>query len=219
MERALNWDELHPWERAELGRALRRLGWTYSEIRELIPVPKGTLSYWCREIRLTPEQVEAIKRRRPPGVRGRVPVDTQRKRKEEIERIKAEARAFALDHLSDLYWAEGLKSHRHLEVANSDPAALRLFIRWVRYFHASNAEFVLALHLHEGNDEHHAKAHWRRELDLPDADFHKTFIKPRGTGHRKNQLEFGVCRVRMRRGTDSWRRTLTWTEVLADLDS
>ncbi|MFQ5966893.1 MAG: hypothetical protein ACE5MI_04675, partial [Acidimicrobiia bacterium] len=126
LARAQQWDELHRWERAELGRALRQLGWTYSEIRELIPVPKGTLSYWCREIRLTEEQVEAIRVRRPPGVRTGIPVDTQRKRRLEIEAIRRDARAFALDHLNDpfwvagtiLYWAEGSKTHNHLEVAN-----------------------------------------------------------------------------------------------------
>jgi len=51
VKRAAEWDELHRWERSELGKDLRRLGLTYGEIRELIPVPKGTLSYWCREDR------------------------------------------------------------------------------------------------------------------------------------------------------------------------
>lgn len=45
--RAAEWDQLTRWERAEVGRALRRLGWTYSEIREVVPVPKGTLAGWC----------------------------------------------------------------------------------------------------------------------------------------------------------------------------
>ena len=73
---AAGWEDLTRWERAELGRALRRLGWTYGEIREEIPVPKGTLSYWCPEIRLAEEQVEAIKARTSGSRRG-VPVDTQ----------------------------------------------------------------------------------------------------------------------------------------------
>jgi hypothetical protein len=31
-EGAANWDRLTRWERAELGRSLRRQGWTYGEI-------------------------------------------------------------------------------------------------------------------------------------------------------------------------------------------
>lgn len=77
VKRAAEWDELHRWERSELGKDLRRLGLTYGEIRELIPVPKGTLSYWCREIDLTDEQVAATRERTGPDSRLGIPVDTQ----------------------------------------------------------------------------------------------------------------------------------------------
>lgn len=199
---------------------MRRLGWTYSEIRRVIPVPKGTLAGWCREIRLTEEQVRAIQQR----TRGRkgVPRDTQRKRRQQIRRIEQEARALARANIDDpifvagvvLYWAEGDKSLRRLCIANTDPRILTVFIRWLRTYHDPAAEFVLALHLHEGNDEEAAKAFWRRALSLPEARFTKTFIKPRGTGHRKNHLRHGVCRVLMRKSTDPWIRTMAWIKVV-----
>ena len=140
VDRASEWDELHRWERSELGKALRRLGLTYGEMRELIPVPTGTLSYWCREIRLSEEQVEAIRDRTGPETRIGIPVDTQWRRREEIDRIRKEARLFALDHIDDsffvagvaLYWGEGAKTGGDLSLANADPRALRLFIAWVR---------------------------------------------------------------------------------------
>ena len=68
------WDDLHRWERSELGKALRRLGLTYSEIRALIPIPKGTLSYWCREIQLSSEQITANRDRSSLGSRLGEPV-------------------------------------------------------------------------------------------------------------------------------------------------
>ena len=91
-----------------------------------------------------------------------------------------------------------------------------VYIDWVRAFHDPAAEFVLALHLHEGNDERYAQTYWRRALDLPDAEFHKTFIKPAGTGHRKNTLRHGVCRVVVRRSTDAWLRTMGWIEAISN---
>jgi hypothetical protein len=72
----------------------------------------------------------------------------------------------------------------------------------VRRFLDSQARFVLSLHLHEGNDETAAFAYWRQATGLEDACFTKTFIKPSGTGHRKNHLPHGVCRVRVRRSSD-----------------
>ena len=101
-----------------------------------------------------------------------------------------------------LYWAEGAKTRRTLAVANSDPRVLRNFIEWCRAFHTPEAQFVLQIHLHEGNDDGEARTYWGRVLGLAVPDFHKSFVKPKGTGHRKNHLNFGVCRVRMRRSAN-----------------
>ena len=59
LDRAAEWDDLHRWEHCELGKALRRLGLTYGDVQEIISVPKSTLSNWCRQILLTPDQIEA----------------------------------------------------------------------------------------------------------------------------------------------------------------
>ena len=218
--RIASFEQLGRWDRAELGRSLRRLGLSYGEIMDLIPVPKGTLAGWCREIRLNEDQVAAIKERCGPAVG---PRDTQWRRRIEIEEIEAEARHFARDHLADpfwvagtvLYWGEGSKTTRRLEVANSDPRALRLFIRWSRRYHDTEASFAAALNLHRNNDAGKALRFWQYELGLGREDFTKSYIKPEGTGHRKNHLPSGVCRVRLRRGTDAFLRTMAWIDVLA----
>ena len=182
IERAGEWDELHRWERSELGKELRRLGLTQGEIRELIPVPKATLSYWCQEIDLTQNQIEAIRARTGPDARMGIPVDTQWRRREEIGRIREEARRFAEAHFYDpffvagvvLYWGEGSKTRNDFSLSNSDPAALRVFIAWVQRYLAPNAEFVLSMHLHEGNDEPSARAYWRQATGLKNGEFTKT---------------------------------------------
>ena len=224
VERAAEWDELHRWERSELGKELRRLGLTQGEIRELIPVPKATLSYWCREIDLTQDQIEAIRARTGPDSRMGIPVDTQWRRREEIEMIRQEARRFAVEHIDDaffvagvvLYWAEGSKTRNDFTLSNSDPAALRAFVTWVRRYLMPEAQFVLSMHLHEGNNESAARAYWREATRLGNASFTKTFIKPKGTGHRKNQLEYGICRVRARHSADAWNTVMAWIEVVRE---
>jgi hypothetical protein len=183
-------------------------------------VPKATLAGWCRDIALSAEQTAAIRER--TASRRSVPRDTQRKRRVEVERIRADARVFALDHLRDplfvagtvLYWGEGAKTYPRLTLSNADPAALRLFIRWTRRFHNDSARFVLSLHLHHGNDEQVAKAWWAESLRLHEPQFTKTFIKPPGTGHRKNHLHQGVCRITVRRSADAWHRTDSWIQVI-----
>ncbi|MEX2624659.1 MAG: hypothetical protein WD651_13150 [Acidimicrobiia bacterium] len=221
----IDWERMTRWERAEAGRSLRRQGWTYGEIMAVLPVVKGTLAGWCKDIRLTEDQIEAIKRRRPPGIRTGIPVDTQRKRRAEIARIRDEARSEAVELLTDsmwlagvvLYWAEGCKAKNSLELANTDPRALRFFIRWVRAYLAPDAEFVLQLHLHEGNDDESARTYWEDATGLADADFYRTFIKPKGTGHRKNHLAHGVCKVRVQRCTNMWHRVMAWRDVVSEV--
>ncbi|MBT8202855.1 MAG: hypothetical protein HKN74_01760 [Acidimicrobiia bacterium] len=212
--------ELGRWERAELGRSLRRLGLSYGEIQRLIPVPKGTLAGWCRDITLTDVQIAAIKDRCGPAAG---PRNTQWKRREEVTRIKAEAAEFARGHLTDpfwvagtvLYWGEGSKTQRAHALANADAAALRLFINWTLEYVNPAAVFVLKLNLHSDNDDDEAKAYWQEALGMPDAEFYRTFIKPDGTGHRKNHLPYGVCQVRMRRSADAAVRVEQWIAIVA----
>jgi hypothetical protein len=220
--RIAGWETLSRWERSELGKDLRRLGLSYGEIMDLIPVKKSTLATWCREVKLSEEQVEEMKTRRPP-LPG-VPRDTQRKRHREIEMIQAQAKLEAI-HLQDdpfwamgvaLYWAEGCKTNRRLEMAHSEPEALRLFMAWVRWFHDSAATFAAALNLHFDNDEELAKSFWSTELGIDLDSFTKTFIKPDGTGHRKNHLAHGVCRVSMRRSTNAYLATLAWIDFVKE---
>ncbi|MGQ0849751.1 MAG: hypothetical protein ACT4OP_11650 [Actinomycetota bacterium] len=116
-----------------------------------------------------------------------------------------------------LYWGEGSKTKPRLELTNTDERALRLFITWTRHYHMPGAEFVLSLHLHEGNSDEESRSHWASRLGLTNPDFHKTFVNPAGTGHRKNKLAHGVCRVVVRRSGDAFHRTMAWIDAIAEL--
>lgn len=220
--RIARWNSLSRWERSEVGRGLRRLGLSYGEIREVIDVKKSTLATWCRDINLSEGQKRAILAR--TGSRKGIPVDTNWRRRREVEGIRKDAGAEATLLRWDplwvagvvLYWAEGAKTRNHLSMANSDPAALRLFIRWLKTYISKDLAFVLQLHLHEGNDEIAARAYWQQATGLLNVQFHKTFIKPPGTGHRKNNLVHGVCTVKVRAASDHWQRVMAWIDELRD---
>jgi hypothetical protein len=223
LERVRTYESLSRWERSELGRDMRRLGLSYGEIMELIPVKKSTLATWCRDVELTAEQIAAIKTRRAPEPG--IPRNTNRRRLAEIAELRSIARGEAIHLVDDpfwvagliLYWAEGAKTRNHVSVANSDPRVLRLFIRWVRTYIDPGAVFSMHMHLHAGNDEEGARDHWRAETGLRRANFHKTFIKPKGTGHRKNHLPHGVCAVRLRKAADAWNIVMEWIDMYSDL--
>ncbi len=219
LKRVQGWDNLSRWEKSELGRDLRRAGLSYGEIMARIEVKKSTLANWCRDVRLSAGQFKAIKSRRAhvPGI----PRDTNWRRRVEIANLRAAAK-FQVPRLAMdpfwvaglvLYWAEGAKSRNHLSMANTDPRALRLFVLWSRTYLRTEAEFSIQLHLHEGNNEAEAISHWQLETGLSEANFHKTFIKAAGTGHRKNHLPHGICTVKMRRASDPWNVVLEWIDA------
>jgi hypothetical protein len=221
LERVRSWERMSRWERSELGRDLRRAGLSYGEIMGLIPIKKSTLATWCRDIDLAPDQIQAIKDRRAPDPGYKR--NTNPRRRREIEELRARARS-QVDSLTGdplwlagiiLYWAEGAKTRGQVSMANTDPRALRLFVRWARAY-LKPAGFSLHLHLHEGNDEEAARRYWLRATRLFEANFHKTFIKPKGTGHRKNHLEHGICTVKVRRAADAWNIIMAWIDALGD---
>jgi hypothetical protein len=215
------WTDLDRPRRRQLAEALRRLGLSYGEIAEVVPISKSTLSIWCRDVTLSPEQIAAIAHRTGPRVG--VHRDTQHRRRDEVLAIRAAARRCATALLQDpffvagvaLYWGEGGKTKKVLAITNTDPRLLNLFIRWVRRFADSEAEFVLSLHLHAANNVDAAVAYWSEKLDLDCPSFTKPYFKAAGTGHRKNRLPHGVCRVTVRRSTDAWYRVMTWIDELA----
>ncbi|HZD22119.1 MAG TPA: hypothetical protein VE569_01765 [Acidimicrobiia bacterium] len=120
--RVKTYESLSRWEKSELGRDLRRLGLSYGEIMELIPVKKSTLATWCRDVKLADTQIAAIKKR--TGENAKTP-DTGRKRRAEIAELRAIARQSAEELFDDPAWVAdwsciGPKGRR-LEIVSAWP--------------------------------------------------------------------------------------------------
>jgi transposase len=225
IDQAARWDSLKRWERRELGQALRLLGLSYREIAAVIPVSKGTLSSWCRDIALSKNQQDALASRRPDEMtrtrvgsmlRGRA---LQRQRSSR-EAGRAEATLLVQDPLwaagTVAYWAEGAKRTNSLRFSNSDPALVCLFVQWSKAFlGVTNERFTVSLHLHDGLDEDEAKRFWSERTGIPLSDFRKTWFKQEGSGHRKNKLYRGTASVRIRRSGDLFQRVMGWIDAIA----
>jgi hypothetical protein len=215
------WPELKRWERREIGQTLRRLGLSYTEIAAVIPVSKGTLSGWCRDVELRADHVARLASMRPQTTVGPV---LRARNAARVETIREAARTEALGLAADpfwvagvsLYWAEGAKRHNDVAFANSDPEMVRIFIQWARlYLDLAQDRFTAKLHLHDGQSEKERKAFWSDVTGIPESDFRKTFIKPEGSGHRKNVLYNGTIQVRITRSTDLLHRLLGWIDAVA----
>ena len=219
------WEALKRWERREVAQRLRGLGMAYREIGAVIPVGKGSLSKWCRDVALTEDQKDRLialnrrvgKARREAGWRRRL------NNLERIEGIKNQARLEAARLISDrlwlagvvAYWAEGTKGSGEVEFANSDPALVKLFLTWAeRFLDRSAVDCAIRLHLHSGQDESESIRFWSGVTNIPAEQFGKTFIKTAGTGHRKKLLYHGTAQIRLRRSSDLLHKVLAWIEAV-----
>lgn len=149
------------------------------------------------------------------------------KREKEVEEIKKIARE-EICNLSQeafvvagamLYWAEGVKTNG-TAVVNSDPRIIKFMIRWwSTMFNIKPDRIKAHLHIHYGNDDKKIKKFWAKLTGIPLENFGKSFIKPKGTGHRTNILPNGIIKVRVAgKGSEDLRhRIITWAEKICEL--
>lgn len=224
--RAAAWSFMKAWERRELAHSLRRTGLSYREMSEIIPVGKGTLSIWCRDVPLTEEQLAELGRRARRGCPGhhRGAQANRRKREMQVAAIRqgalAEVHRLATSPLwiagVMLYWAEGSKT-KHVCMTNSDPNMVALTMRWFREsLDLADDRFRARMHLHTGQDEVETRQHWARVTGLDETVFGKTHWKKEGTGHRKNVLYRGTLQIVVTRSGDLLHRLKAWTEGCYD---
>lgn len=229
LARASAWPEMKRWARRELAIELRGFGLSYNEIAAIVPVSRGTLSLWCRDVVMSAEQSARLREKRPQlEVRRAVGARRRRATAERTTALKEHARMEARALRSDsfwvagviAYWCEGGKRVNEIRFANSDPDLVTLFIAWSRrYLDVAVEDFGAKLHLHTGQDESERKNYWSDLTGIPAWRFGKTYIKQEGTGHRKNVLYQGTITIRIARSGGMLTRVLGWIDGLRDMGS
>lgn len=194
-------------EAKQKAQELRKQGLSYKEIQEVVPIPKSTLSGWCRDIALTEKQaLRLFKNRLKGSEKGRI-IGAKRQQAKRIaetqEFMEKGKKEVGLLSKRDrfivglaLYAAEGTKKDRACSFSNSDPSLIKFMANWFREF-CQVPEYKLrgAIWLHEGLNEEIAKKHWSNLVAIPLLQFHKTYIaknKSESLKIRKNIHSYGV---------------------------
>jgi len=85
---------------------------------------------------------------------------------------------------------------------------------WSIQFLPPDTGWRAKLNVHANNNEMQARLWWSGELSVDLSNFTKSFVKPEGTGHRKNHLPHGVCILTKRCSTDDYHRTMAWIDFM-----
>jgi len=177
-------------------RRLRALGWTMPDIAAELSVSRSSVSLWTREV-----PVE----RGPRRLRPREPNVLERRKATEIADLLEAGRA-RIGALSErdlliagaaLYAGEGSKTGQRAAFANTDPAMIALFCRWLRqFFPVDESRLRVSLYLHQGLNLPASQAFWSQVTAIPVGQFTKAYRAVPDAGIRHNKHEHGCVSVR-----------------------
>jgi len=195
-----------------LALKLRRKGFSYSEIQGKIFVSKDTLSRWCRNVILTPEQLENLRKRRLKGAeRGRIigakkqQCDRIRRTKKLLEQGKEEVGLLNKRNRFiagvALYLGDGLKGDKNVGFSNSNPKIISFMLKWLREFcEVPEEKFRGQIWIHNNLDEMKAKKYWSKIAGISVGQFTKSYIAENKINSRKvrKQLhQYGIFAIRV----------------------
>jgi hypothetical protein len=190
----------------------RNEGRSIREITKLVGVSKSSVSLWVRDIELTREQHEALRRRNVAYDRQNLgnkiwSAQCRDRRVTWQEGGRAAARRGDPFHAAGcmLYWAEGTKTRNAAQMTNSDPEVLRFFVRFLRqYFQVPDDQFAVTCNLFADHlaRQDQAERFWLDTLGLPPSSLRKSIVNvysKYSQKKRKNILPYGTCRASVSR--------------------
>ena len=201
---------------------LRRSGQSIKEIAKNLSVSVASVSNWCRNIELSPEQIQTLeKRAKDPyyGRRASYLASIKRRLDTKILRLNKEGskevgnltkRELFLVGVA-IYWGEGFKKDKQVGIANSDPGIIKIFIKWLyECFGYAKSDLIARITL---NSSHRYRAdeiqrYWSDQTGIPPEGFRKpTFQKFIWKKHYENPNNYyGVLRIKVRKSIDFLRK-------------
>lgn len=209
---------------------LRRQGYTYKEIMQNIPsvTSKGTLSYWCNRIVLTPEQFARIEKNMRVG-RDRArfkAILANRKNREHRDELMAQVARREFERNKNdplfafglaLYWSEGAKTHRHFQFANSDSRLINAMMRWIeKYLYIPKEYLKPRLYIHKIYKHENCEVYWEKETGIAKERFSRTIYKPTPHKIKKNSDYKGCMRIDIGK-IAPWIKVIEWERCFAKL--
>lgn len=202
------------WQSEIINRAidLRNSGKTYSEIKSLlgVTVPKSTLSFWCRDVKLTDAYYKKVNKLQYLNIRKARPLALlAKKQKRDAYFNKLYANNLSLLNylensenlkilLAILYICEGSKrNHSALTFGNSDSNIVNLFLKLLRKcYKIDETKFRCTVQCRADQNSNNLEKYWSEITKIPLNKFYKARIDKRSINKKTKKIDYkGVCRI------------------------
>jgi|SRR3989344_81467 len=199
-------------------RVMRKEGVSIVVIARKLGISKSTISLWCRDIILTEEQFEKLRKNQGISFKTgqRMGAETNKnKRLDAIKDaeiwgkkiIKSISKRELLLISTALYWSEGSKtdSTSGFIFVNSDPKMIlimKLFL--VNVLHIPTEEIICSIQINRIHEKRIdiVLSFWKKLLNLPNNQFRKPYYVNTKVSKVYDNYEnyYGICRMIVRRG-------------------
>jgi len=184
----------------EKALSLRKQGMSYSQIKKILKVSKGTLSLWLRNYPLSKERIGELRGRNEKRIE-KFRETMRKKREKRLQEIYGIQKKLILP-LSNkelflaglfLYWGEGKKSDStKLSISNTDPSVIKFFITWLtKSLKVRKEKLKVQLHLYRDMDIKKEVQFWSKSLNIPLNQFSKPYIKQSSSVRINHKGGFG----------------------------
>jgi len=218
---------------------MRKRGYSYSEIQNSIHVPRSTIAYWLRGVKLTGEQKKILKSKQLDAIR----VNSEKKKaktNQQIEEIKLNS-SKQIKEISKkelwlmgimLYWRERLLLNNESDLkkgvsfTSSDPYLIKFFIRWLAdvgnvksdelIFDIFIYKFGKTKKLSETDKINRIKEiirYWAEVTGSEKENFTHIYFKDKPVSRKKKKYvitNFGLLRIRVRESSMLARQIAGW---------
>lgn len=184
---------------------LRLKGQSYSQIKNKINVSKSSLSGWLANYPLSSERIKELRDRNPRRIESYI--NTMNKKRDAKFMAALDKSSRDIGSITDrdlfmagffLYWAEGGKTYSSsVCLSNTDPAMLKVFIKWLNLLGVSKDKLRIKLHLYKDMNVQKEIIFWSEQLGVEKTQFTRSYIKDsRLSGLTyKNGFGHGTCNI------------------------
>lgn len=188
--------------------ALRLQEQSYSQIKEAIGVPKSTLHYWLKDYPLSRERINQLRGFSEKRIE-RCRATKQKNKEARLLLVSKEVGKMIFPFSRRdlfvagyaLYWGEGLKAgSAEVSIANTDPAVISCFIRWLEECFGLNRESMrVRIHYYSDMDVNKENKFWSEVTGIGVEKFSKPYIKE----SKRSEITYrgmhghGTCNIRV----------------------
>jgi hypothetical protein len=187
---------------------LRKRGYSYSQIKQILKVSKSTLSGWLKEFPLSEERIRELRDHNEQRIENYC--RTRRRQKEErLEKCYKDVKQ-GLFPIRDrelylagifLYWGEGSKTaSAEIALSNTNPAMIKFFMYWLNtIIKIPKEKMNVRLYLYNDMNIAMETRYWSSKLNIPISQFKKPYIKKTlfKNVNYKGGFGHGTCNLRV----------------------